>query len=302
MKKLRCLINLKKLKKMKSKISLRFGIFFKDEKEYLCPGNIKGFDTKQLKRVKPKVYTVIKGLESDGILKFGDLILKLGKYKINNLYDFCKAKNKLKWNSKIDIQIKRQKEILNLQLKTKSFENWKKKYPVIGVHVEKKQGMVVVSDVRMMSSALPEFLSDSTLKIGDIITSVDDKSIKSVDDYLKSLENLIPDRIINFKFIRGTQVLEKNIKIINFNDFIKLNRKFCKEAWPKGISSILVKEYEQNDFYLDEKYKLRRLKKFHDKEYKRKAMKYAFKAIQKERFYLSGDKIKTKKRNAPFDP
>ena len=58
------------------------------------------YDKKQLKRVKPKVYTVIKGLESDGILKFGDLILKLSKYKINNLYDFCKAKNKLKWNSK----------------------------------------------------------------------------------------------------------------------------------------------------------------------------------------------------------
>ena len=50
------------------------------------------------------------------------------------------------------------------------------------------------------------------------------------------------------------------IRIINFNEFIKLNRKFCKQHWPKNVSSFLVKKYEDNDFYLNEKYKLKILK------------------------------------------
>ena len=44
---------------------------------------------------------------------------------------------------------------------------------------------------------------------------------------------MVPNKIINFKFWRNESLMEKDIKIINFNKFIKLNRKFCKQYWPK---------------------------------------------------------------------
>ena len=95
---------------MKNKISVKFGIYFKDRNEVITTAtNVKHFKKEQLKKIKPYIFTVIKGLESDGVLQIKDLILQLGKFKINNVYDFFLAKNKLKWNSNIKIQIKRNK-------------------------------------------------------------------------------------------------------------------------------------------------------------------------------------------------
>ena len=102
---------------MTNKISVKFGIYFKDRNEVITTAtNVKHFKKEQLKKIKPYIFTVIKGLESDGVLQIKDLILKLGKFKINNVYDFFLAKNKLKWNSNIKIQIKRNKKILDLSL------------------------------------------------------------------------------------------------------------------------------------------------------------------------------------------
>ena len=85
---------------MKNKISVKFGIYFKDRNEVITTAtNVKHFKKEQLKKIKPYIFTVIKGLESDGVLQIKDLILQLGKFKINNVYDFFLAKNKLKWKS-----------------------------------------------------------------------------------------------------------------------------------------------------------------------------------------------------------
>ena len=289
---------------MKNKISVKFGIYFKDRNEVITTAtNIKYFKKIQLKKIKPVIATIIKGLESDGVLQVKDLILRLDKFEINNLYDFFIAKNKLKWNSNIKIQIKRNKKILDLILKIKSFENWKRKYPRIGIHVEKKQGNIKVSSIDMMTSALQEFLSDSSLKIDDQLTLVNYKTINKVEDFFIALGEMVPNKIINFKFWRNESLMEKNIKIINFNKFIKLNRKFCKQYWPNGVSDILVKEYEENDFYLDEKYKSRMLRAHYNKEHSLKISNIAVKAIKKGRFSLTKKgKLKTKKKKILFNP
>ena len=286
---------------MQNNIPVKFGIYFRDKKEIIPTINIKHFDPKLLKLTKPIIYTVLTGLESEGILKFGDLIVKLDKYKINNLYDFFKAKNKLAWNSEVNIQVKRKRKVLNFKLNIKSFDNWKKRYPRVGIHVKTEKNKVIVSEITLMSSALPEFFSPSTLKIGDQLIMVDNKRINTIDDYFKSLDNVIPNKRINFKFIRFGEVFEKNIKIINWNRFIKLNRKFCKQHWPHGISSILVKEYEENDFYLDEKYKQRRLKKYYDEEHIKKIRDIGKKALRKGRF-VARTKKGTKKVSIEFKP
>lgn len=78
-------------------ISVKFGFFFKDKYELIpTSNNIKAYSSKQLRSIKPRISSVLKGLESENKLRIGDVILKLDKYKINNVYDFFKAKKKIK--------------------------------------------------------------------------------------------------------------------------------------------------------------------------------------------------------------
>ena len=276
---------------MKKKISVKLGFYFKDKNDVCTTdSNLKNYDKKELQALKPEISLVINGLESYGILTSGDLILKLDNYKINNVYDFLKAKNKLKWNSKIKIQIKRNQKILDFKLEIKSFENWKKRRPVVGITVKNIKGKIVVSKIGVMSSALPEFLSDTTIKKDDVLVSVDNHDIKKIKDFNQALQDCIPGRIINIKFLRDEILMDVDIRIISFNEFIKLNRKFCKQYWPKAVSGILVKEYEENDFYLNENYKTKMLNP-HWKS-KRNLSKLIEKAYRKGRIKIKNKKLK----------
>ena len=99
---------------MSDKISVKFGFYFDDKNNVLTVnGNIKNYKKIKIKllKLKPKIASVINGLESHRILQAGDLIVKLNKHKINNVYDFLKAKNKLNWNSTVKIQIKRKIDV-----------------------------------------------------------------------------------------------------------------------------------------------------------------------------------------------
>lgn len=280
---------------MKKNISVKFGFYFKDKNRLISTANnIKAFLPKQLKNIKPKICSVLKGLESENILKAKDIILKIDKFKIKNVYDVFKARTKLKWNSIVNIEVKRNTQVLNYHLKIKSFDNWKKKQSRIGIHVEKKSGIIVVSSVDIMSSALPEFLSDSTLKVGDQLVSINGKNINKLEDFYLSIQDMVPGIIVNFKFLRNNFPMEEDIRIISFNEFIKLNRKFCKQYWPKSVSGLLVKEYEDNDFYLNEKYKQKILRPEWNTK---KVLKFTKKAIKKGRLKLTkSGKLSTRKK------
>jgi hypothetical protein len=280
---------------MKKNISVKFGFYFKDKNRLISTANnIKAFLPKQLKNIKPKICSVLKGLESENILKAKDIILKIDKFKIKNVYDVFKARTKLKWNSIVNIEVKRNTQVLNYHLKIKSFDNWKKKQSRIGIDVEKKSGIIVVSSVDIMSSALPEFLSDSTLKVGDQLVSINGKNINKLEDFYLSIQDMVPGIIVNFKFLRNNFPMEEDIRIISFNEFIKLNRKFCKQYWPKSVSGLLVKEYEDNDFYLNEKYKQKILRPEWNTK---KVLKFTKKAIKKGRLKLTkSGKLSTRKK------
>ena len=280
---------------MKKNISVKFGFYFKDKNRLISTANnIKAFLPKQLKNIKPKICSVLKGLESENILKAKDIILKIDKFKIKNVYDVFKARTKLKWNSIVNIEVKRNRQVLNYHLKIKSFDNWKKKQSRIGIDVEKKSGIIVVSSVDIMSSALPEFLSDSTLKVGDQLVSINGKNINKLEDFYLSIQDMVPGIIVNFKFLRNNFPMEEDIRIISFNEFIKLNRKFCKQYWPKSVSGLLVKEYEDNDFYLNEKYKQKILRPEWNTK---KVLKFTKKAIKKGRLKLTkSGKLSTRKK------
>tara|TARA_Y100001936_G_C15929137_1_gene588364 strand:+ start:62 stop:889 length:828 start_codon:yes stop_codon:yes gene_type:complete len=275
---------------MKKNISVKFGFYFMDKNEVISTAtNIKHFPPKQLKNIKPKIYSVLKGLESENILKAKDIILKIGKFKIKNVYDVFKARTKLKWNSTVNFEVKRNRQVLNYQLKIKSFNNWKKKQSRIGIHVEKKAGNIVVSSIDMMSSALPEFLSDPTLKAGDQLVSINGKNINKLEDFFLSIQDMVPGITVNFTFLRDNSLMEKDIRIISFNEFIKLNRKFCKQYWPKSVSRLLVKEYEDNDFYLNQKYKQKILRPAWDLKSVNKALGAAKVASKKGTYKFKSD-------------
>ena len=134
------------------------------------------------------------------------------------------------------------------------------------VDVPSKQ--IKVSDIANFSSATHEFLDNRTINKGDIIISLNGKRIKTLKDWDQEYSKLIPNKIARF-VIQSEELSKKiktNIEIINFNKFLELNRKFCMSYWPKEGAKILLKEYEEYSFYLDEKYKSRVLAKFWNKK------------------------------------
>ena len=72
---------------------------------------LKHFSSKQLKSIKPKIYSVFKGLESENILKIKDVILKIGKFK--NVFYMKNGNYKMLKNKLSNIPIKNQEECNN---------------------------------------------------------------------------------------------------------------------------------------------------------------------------------------------
>lgn len=285
-------------------ISVKFGFFFKDKYELIpTSNNIKAYSSKQLRSIKPRISSVLKGLESENKLRIGDVILKLDKYKINNVYDFFKAKKKLKWNSSVILKIIRNKKEQDIKLDIKNFLNFKKKFPRLGIEVERKSNDLIISNVSMMSSVVPEFTSATTLRVNDRIISIDHQKIENFDKYCSVLQNIVPGRIVHFLVARDEQQIGVDIKIISFGEFIKLNRKFCKNYWPKEVWKQLVDEYEDNDFYLSESYKIKMIvKKEYIKKYSKKIVKTGISGFKQGRFkFTKKGKIKTIRKNSLID-
>ena len=281
---------------IKRKIIPKFGIIFKDANiEVAGSTNLKAWDKDEqakLKTIKPIVYIVFKNLEGYKILKFGDLIIQINKKKINNIYELLIERKKLKWNSTINFKIKRKKEYLNLKIKLNSFDHWKKNCPKLGFDVSKKSNSLVISDVNILSSAIPKFDSKPTIKTGDQIISLNKTKVKTHKDFSEVIGLCIPNKVLRFDFIRDSILHSTKIKIISFAKFIKLNRDFCMEYWPKKAAKILLREYELNDFHLDPTYKSKIIDKFTDKKYEKNVQKFASRGIKTGRIKLKNKKIK----------
>ena len=237
--------------------TVKFGLMFRDKDTTISTApNIKAYEKIELKSTKPIVFAVIKNLESDGLLFYGDQIVAIKNKKIENMYDFYIEKNKLKWNSSFNFKVLRDKKLLNIKIQLKSLNNWKKSYPRIGIDVVFKRNKIKISEVSFLSSALPKWNSDTKVKTGDHIISINGQKISNLRDFAKEVENCVPNKKINISISRP-ELKKFLIKIISYEDFLKLNREFCFHHWPKKAAEILVKEYEANDYFLDEKYKLK---------------------------------------------
>ena len=234
-----------------------------------------------------KIPAIIRGIfinsESHKLLKMNDLIISIEGYKIKNLYDFFRAKTKLKWNTTINFEVKRNNQSKKLKIPLRSFEEWKENYPRVGIDVKEQDNQIKVSDIANFSSVTFELLDDRTINNGDIIISLNGKKIKTLKDWDQGYSTLIPNKLARFVIQPkdSSKKIKTNIKIINFNKFLELNRKFCMSYWPKEGAKILLKEYEEYNFYLDEKYKSKVLAKFWNKKNTDTIIKKVIKKLKK---------------------
>ena len=281
--------------------AVNFGIiFFEKNKTVSGSTNIKHENKEELKSIKPVVFCCFKNLEAYRILEFGDLILKKKKKKITNMYEFLIARDKLKWNSFVKLKIKRGRKNLDLKVKLKSFAYWKKNFPRLGFEIIKKKGSVEVSNTSILSSIVPKFDSPPSILKGDKIVSISVDRLNFKINSLRTLANVldicIPKEKIKINILRDGKLYYQKFTVISFEEFLKLNREFCYGYWPKQAAKILLKKYEENDFYLDLDYKMKIIKKYSDDKYKKSLFSIAKKGINKGRFKLSpkGRKYKLK--------
>ena len=90
--------------------------------------NINFYRFTYLKKILPIVRGIFINSESHKLLKINDLIISIEGYKIKNLYDFFRAKTKLKWNTIVNFEVKRNNQSKKLKIPLRSFEEWKENY------------------------------------------------------------------------------------------------------------------------------------------------------------------------------
>ena len=285
---------------MKNKSTVKFGLMFKDEaKDFISTApNIKGYTKEELIDSKPIVFCAYKGLESYQSLIYGDKILSINGKKIKNMYEFYKIKNKLSWNSKVNFSFIRNTQKKDVTIKLKSFNNWKKKFPRLGFDLKQNNNYVEFFDLQMLSSVLPKWTSNTKIQSGDKILSLNNKKITTIKDVSDVMSDFIPNKIMKISVFNENGVINTKIKVISYNSFLKLNREFCSKYWPKKAAEILCKEYENNDFFLSEKYKQKIIKKYEKPTYKKTLLKAANIALKKGRLKLTKKgKLRTKNKS-----
>lgn len=273
------------MKKQKHKVRFSFDIIGKNRKILDRYSNIK-----DLKKSKPIISGVLRNSESYKILRESDLIISINNNKINNCNDLSKIIKKLKWGKKVIFKVKRNQKIIEKEITPISFDRWKNKMPRLGIDVIEKEDLLTnksnieVNEVFTISSARPGItyiLKDSSktklIEVGDVIISINSKKINSLKDWVIYSNKLIPGEIANIKIkdkSNHTSIIK--MKIISYANFIKENDRICRTYWPKKAADILLKEYEENDFYVDDKWKKRKgklIKKYSDEEYEEKVFK-----------------------------
>lgn len=251
-------------------------------------------DIKIQKKTKPIICGVQKNSESYNVLREDDLIISVNNKKVKNFHDLLKIRKKLKWGKKVKFKIKRNGKFVEKNIFLDSFEKWKKKIIQLGINVIQKQDLltkknfVEVSNIDILSSAKPglinEFFRKILIETGDIIISLNSKKIKSIKDWDFHSNKLTPGETAIFEVKKSNNNVHKiKIKIINYNGFLKLNEKLCRSYWPKKAADILLKEYEENDFYLSEKRKENVIKKYSDEKYKEEVFEPLLKKFTKKK-------------------
>lgn len=228
----------------KIKHEVRVGFHFRDRNHKIILRNQKDADD-------PPIISIVR--ESFGYgekFKINDLILSVNGKKIKTINEWFRIKEKLKWNQKIKFVLLRDKTKIVSTIQLKSFDEFKQKTIMIGVDVVKYlKNFVKVSNIDLFSSERPSIESEILIEKNDIILSINNNKISSIEDFDRETFKLKHGDNIIYKLKRKNKIITtKKIKIINFNDFLKLNEDHCRKYMNKIQADTILREYEEGDY------------------------------------------------------
>ena len=228
----------------KIKHEVRVGFHFRDRNHKIILRDQKDADD------PPKISIVRESFEYGEKFKINDLILSVNGKKIKTIKEWFRIKEKLKWNQKIKFVLLRDKTKIVSTIQPKSFDEIKQKIIMIGVDVVKYlKNFVKVSNIDLFSSERPSIESEILIEKNDIILSINNNKISSIEDFDRETFKLKHGDNIIYKLKRKNKIITtKKIKIINFNDFLKLNEDHCRKYMNKIQADTMLREYEEGDY------------------------------------------------------
>ena len=228
----------------KIKHEVRVGFHFRDRNHKIILRDQKDADD------PPIISIVRESFEYGEKFKINDLILSVNGKKIKTIKEWFRIKEKLKWNQKIKFVLLRDKTKIVSTIQPKSFDEFKQKTIMIGVDVVKYlKNFVKVSNIDLFSSERPSIESEILIEKNDIILSINNNKISSIEDFDRETFKLKHGDNIIYKLKRKNKIITtKKIKIINFNDFLKLNEDHCRKYMNKIQADTILREYEEGDY------------------------------------------------------
>ena len=228
----------------KIKHEVRVGFHFRDRNHKIILRDQKDADD------PPIISIVRESFEYGEKFKINDLILSVNGKKIKTINEFFRIKEKLKWNQKIKFVLLRDKTKIVSTIQPKSFDEFKQKTIMIGVDVVKYlKNFLKVSNIDLFSSERPSIESEILVEKNDIILSINNNKISSIEDFDRETFKLKHGDNIIYKLKRKNKIITtKKIKIINYNDFLKLNEDHCRKYMNKIQADTMLREYEEGDY------------------------------------------------------
>ena len=200
-----------------------------------------------------KIIGVQKKSISYKVLKVGDIILELNEKKIKKLSEYFDETKKVIWGEKLKVKINRGGKILDKEIQTTSFDEYKKRSVMFDVETKlfKKEFVKVIKTQTLASEG-------DLIKKGDLILSfitkimgvTIKKKICNNNDLLREIYNHEPTQRITLEVLRKTKKELIEIKLISFGDFLINNEKLTR-AFPtlnEPQADLMLREYENSDY------------------------------------------------------
>ena len=229
------IISLDEFNNPKQKHSVRLGIQFIREEQ----------------KKNLRIIAVQKKYISDKILQAQDIILEINKIPVKNRDELDIEMKKVIWGEKVKVRINRKNQVLDKEIKTTSFDDYKKKNTMfqITTKLNKENFLKVQQIVTQSFEDQPIKKSDIILSIGSKIMGIDyKKKLTSYEELAFEISKYEPTQIIKLEIIRKGQKISENIRLFNFNDYLKKNEDDCYAQLSEPIAKFILKEFEDQDY------------------------------------------------------
>ncbi len=201
--------------------------------------------------IKPKekestllIVFVQSGSISDKKFHIGDLIKSVNGIKVINRIELDNEVNKVNWGEEVVFEVERKNKIEKVKIKTISFDNYKKKHAHWSLELKEEKKQIKIESYGI------EYNYDDYFTIGDVLLEINSKKINSISEFTSEKSKYRVGDKIKLKIQRKNQPQPKivEIKLISFEEAIKLNKKSCDNYMYKKAGSLLFKEWVESDY------------------------------------------------------